>query len=412
MKRLIIFLILATFFAVSCSSSKKAENNDTDILQDEDEISGEDADEDIAEADEEEKEDDDDRDGSANQNQCEQNPCGNFANTDGSCTVKKDGSFECGCLEGYLWNGSKCVDPCAGISCGEIEHGAGTCTPDSAFMFRCGCVEGYYWWGNKKQCLAKKPALENICTGQNKCYDNGREIPCPAENEEFFGQDAHSAQLGYCIPQSFSIDYSVEEEPVVVDNNTGNMWQGIIAPLLTRYYDGAGKYCNALNYGGYDDWTLPSIEDFMTIADYGKYDPAVNTAYFSDAGSFWTSSDGYNTYSLGPSPNSFNTCGYTAIFDFKEPSTFSVATYEYSNYNSDNSYSYKFNIRCVRKNGVTATPYYFISKTFGGSVTWNNYNDLIFTEKTGTELSWSEALKYCSEIDYAGISDWRLPNVK
>ena len=76
------------------------------------------------------------------------------------------------------------------------------------------------------------------------------------------------------------------------------------------------------------------------------------------------------------------------------------------------TYPYSFNIRCLRRNGVTTTPHYFISKTFGSSVMWNNYNDLIFAEKTGTELSWSEALKYCSELDYAGISDWRLPNVK
>ena len=36
MKELIIFLLLTMFLAVSCHNSKKAENNDTDILPDED----------------------------------------------------------------------------------------------------------------------------------------------------------------------------------------------------------------------------------------------------------------------------------------------------------------------------------------------------------------------------------------
>ncbi|MBP5591221.1 DUF1566 domain-containing protein [bacterium] len=346
---------------------------------------------------------------------CESNPCIEDKHSNGSCIVSAIDMYECGCIDGYLWNGVKCVDPCAGINCGDFEHAAGTCKPDNAVIFRCDCEEGYYWWGNKKQCLAKKPASANVCTGQNKCYDNKKEIPCPAENENFFGQDANYARLGYCIPQSFSIDNSVENEPVVVDNNTGNIWQRNIPPLETLYSEDVSKYCEDLNYGGYDDWTLPSVEDFMTIADYGRYNPAIKTEYFPDYKNFWTSS-GSSSGSGGGIDNHgyYSVYGYTAIFDFTEPSTSYVQTYYYDNYSTgvDTYYAYAFNIRCLRRNSVTIPPRYFTSKTFGSSVTWNNYNDLIFAEKTGNELSWSEAMKYCSELDYAGISDWRLPNVK
>ena len=58
MKKFIIFLILAMVFAVSCSGSKKTEN-DTDLLPDEDEISGEDADEPDEDAVEPDDEDED-----------------------------------------------------------------------------------------------------------------------------------------------------------------------------------------------------------------------------------------------------------------------------------------------------------------------------------------------------------------
>ena len=151
----------------------------------------------------------------------------------------------------------------------------------------------------------------------------------------------------------------------------------------------------------------------MTIADYGKYDPAVNTEYFPDSGDFWTSS--YDAYSYGGADTHgyYTVYYYTAIFDFNEPSTFFATTYYFDNYNigSQTYYAHEFNIRCLRRNSVSAAPHYFTSKTFGNDMMWNNYNDLIFM-KTGTKLSWSEALEYCSELDYAGISDWRLPNVK
>lgn len=324
-------------------------------------------------------------------------------------------SYQCICRDNWVWDNEKCVDPCAGVSCAEFEHASGNCKSLSAFFYSCSCDEGYFWWGKETGCTTKKPTSANVCTGQNRCYDNEKEIPCPAENENFFGQDANYARLGYCIPQSFSIDNSVENEPVVVDNNTGNMWQRNIPPVETLYSKDVSKYCEDLNYGGYDDWILPSVEDFMTIADYGRYDPAIKTEYFPDYKNFWTSS-GSSSGSGGGIDNHgyYSVYGYTAIFDFTEPSTSSVQTYYYDNYSTgvDTYYAYAFNIRCLRRNSVTIPPRYFTSKTFGSSVTWNNYNDLIFAEKTGNELSWSEAMKYCSELDYAGISDWRLPNVK
>ena len=345
---------------------------------------------------------------------CDPNPCENDKKSTGECSAPTIDTHECGCVGNHFWDGVKCTDPCDGVSCKNFAHTVGGCESVNAFTYKCNCAEGYYWWGKETGCTTKKPTSANVCTGQNRCYDNKKEIQCPAENENFFGQDANYARLGYCIPQSFSIDNSVENEPVVVDNNTGNMWQRVIPPVETLYINDVRAYCTNLVYGGYDDWTLPSVDDFMTIADYGRYDPAVDTAYFPDTGSFWTSSGSSYTYGGGIDTHGYYTIyDYTAIFDFKEPSAFSVTTYEYENFQMTTStYPYSFNIRCLRRNGVTTTPHYFISKTFGSSVTWNNYNDLIFTEKTGTELSWSEALKYCSELDYAGISDWRLPNVK
>jgi hypothetical protein len=54
-------------------------------------------------------------------------------------------------------------------------------------------------------------------TGQNKCYDNTQEIPCPTSGEAFYGQDAQ-----YQSPQPA---YTDNGDGTVTDVNTGLMWQ-------------------------------------------------------------------------------------------------------------------------------------------------------------------------------------------
>lgn len=413
MKKSIIFLMLTIFLVVSCSSSKKAEN-DADILPDEDGINDDDADlDDEDETDYEEP--DEDEDATEDTDPCDPNPCFKIENSNGECTAKNTNKYSCGCVDGYFWNGEKCINPCSGVSCSQFEHGTGECRTDNAFTFRCDCDEGYYWWGGNKGCLNKKPDAVNVCTGQNKCYNNEKEIPCPAEGEDFFG--AQYARLGYCMPQNYSIDYSVENEPVVVDNNTGMMWQQKIPPIEELYIEEVNGYCNNLVYGGYDDWRLPSVTDFVTITDFGRYDPAIKTEYFPDYGSFWTSNKRVDSGYIGDLPHIYYyTYYYSSIFDFKEPLTFQTTTLSYYTegnsilYQDYHNYAYSYNIRCVRGSDTESST--FTSKTFGKNLMWNYNNDTILVKKTGAKHTWQEALKYCSELDYAGISDWRLPNVR
>ena len=345
---------------------------------------------------------------------CDPNPCGKDKNSTGECTVSTIDLYDCGCKDGYFFDGEKCVNPCTDVSCGQFEHATGECKGESAFAYSCTCDSGYFWRGKDKGCTATKPYAVNVCTGQNKCYDNEKEITCPAEGEEFFGQDAQFARLGICIPQSYSIDYSIESEPVVVDNNTGMMWQRNIPPVETLYSSQASAYCSNLVYGGYDDWSLPSITAFITITDFGRYNPAIDTKYFPDSGKFWTSSMSSETIGGDPIENHgyYTVYYYNSIFDFTDPFVSSVRTYEYDNYSmiSGKDYAYSFNIRCVRGPGIGSST--FISKTFGNNLMWNYSNDTIFVKKAGANHTWQEALKYCSELDYAGFSDWRLPNIR
>ena len=78
----------------------------------------------------------------------------------------------------------------------------------------------------EKGCSTQKLCFGNICTGQDKCYDyENSEITCPAEGEDFFGQDVQ--YQGVCIPQDFTVQ-TISSQTVVLDNNTGLMWQQTI----------------------------------------------------------------------------------------------------------------------------------------------------------------------------------------
>ncbi len=351
-----IFLILA-FFVVSCGNSKKAEN-DTDILLDEDVVDGDMTDKEAVKHDEEQ-----DEDITEYKNPCEQNPCKNF------------------------------------------EHSTGNCVPVNETLYRCDCDKNYYWWGDKNGCIERKPELFNICTGQTKCYNNKEEIECPKEGEDFYGQDAQYAALGFCAPQSFTVkDSDVEDQKTVIDNNTGLEWQQkVVATDHISWYSGE-SFCENMTYGGYSDWRLPTFTELLTILSYDS-SPTINLNYFPD-----TPPDIFGTSSsLFPSN--------VLTIDFGE-----AALNNISLDNPKYDYAIPNYIRCVRgENYETEVDPDFMIEFGQGSDFENVLNgnpsiNLIWKIKYlhyhYEKKSWSEYLKYCEELDFAGLSNWRLPNIR
>jgi hypothetical protein len=143
-------------------------------------------------------------------------------------------------------------------------------------------------------------------TGQTKCYDNYGEIPCPQPGESFYGQDA-----SYLInPPSFTkldsqgndLPESADSWVMVRDNVTGLIWEvkqnkdGVEdysnphdADNRYTWYDsnaeinavgdyGDGRnteaFIDSLNtseYGGFNDWRLPTAYEIQSTINYNDY---------------------------------------------------------------------------------------------------------------------------------------------
>ncbi|ERJ32115.1 DUF1566 domain-containing protein [Campylobacter concisus] len=91
------------------------------------------------------------------------------------------------------------------------------------------------------------------------------------------------------ITTGFSRDNRLE---VVRDDIYKLMWQDGDLPPFRMYYDKAVQYCENLNFAGFDDWRLPTVNELLSIIDYSKYSSAMNLAFkYADipSGKYWSS---------------------------------------------------------------------------------------------------------------------------
>ncbi len=239
---------------------------------------------------------------------------------------------------------------------------------------------------------AKPHVFGNICTGQDKCYSENSEITCPAEKTPFYGQDFHYAKLGNCIPQSFSVKGTANEK-TVVDNNLSLEWQQKI-PEKAYDWSSADNYCKNSNYADKDDWRLPTPKELLSIVDNSKFDPAIDTEYFPDTPNewFWTSADFVSTDEKDKDKKWF------VQFDKGFLS------------HKQKDVSEQMHVRCVR--GQKLPDGNFETEKIGeDEIVKDSVTALIWQKNyTNSIKSFETALSYCENLEYAGKSDWRLPN--
>ena len=256
-----------------------------------------------------------------------------------------------------------------------------------------------------------------VGTNQSKFYNNSTEIKAPAIGDDFYGQNAN-------YPGN-TPKYKDNDDGTVTDLVTGLMWQqspdtngdAKITASDKMTYKEAAAGAASFNLGGYTDWRLPTIKEQFSLIVFSGVDPS-----------------GYNSSSLeGLIP--FIDTDY---FKFAYGDTSARERIIDSQYASSNMYVggdllFGVNFADGRIKGYgLKMPFgpgdktFFVTyvrgnKNYGINNFKDNGNGTISDKATGLMwmqndnqkgILWQEALNYAENYEFAGYSDWRLPNVK
>jgi uncharacterized membrane protein YgcG len=217
-------------------------------------------------------------------------------------------------------------------------------------------------------------------TGQTECYDNyGDTIICPIIGEAYWGQDGN-----YSIG---SPKYKDNKDGTILDLNTGLFWQN---DQKYADWEDARYECESLDLGGYNDWRIPERHELLSIVDYSRTDPAINTNFFPGTKSeyYWSNDWLVNIFI----PN------YAWCVDFTNGAA-------YFNHRTN-----VVNIRCVRGNTLHRDEF---TNNGDGTVT-DNSTGLVWQQSYNVlqPLQWDNALSHCEDLTLAGADDWRMPNIR
>ncbi|TIH19225.1 DUF1566 domain-containing protein [Marinifilum sp. JC120] len=244
-----------------------------------------------------------------------------------------------------------------------------------------------------------------VDSGQEACFNNSRQINCPDQSHGFYGQDA---QYKGNQPR-----YKDNGDGTISDLVTGLMWVKERGPAVNwqQGMDGA-EDCQI---GGYADWRAPNIKELYSLIDFNGWvqgtekdsTPFINTDYFefkfgdTSKGQRiidcqdWSSTT-YVSTTMGGNPTAFGVNfadGRIKGYGKKDPRGRSSKYIRYVRGNPD----YGKNIYVDRKDGTVE------DKATG--LIWQQADSV-------KKLNWKEALSYCENLNHAGRTDWRLPNVK
>jgi hypothetical protein len=255
-------------------------------------------------------------------------------------------------------------------------------------------------------------SFEVVETAQESCFNNMSQITCPASGQPFYGQDAQ-----YSGHEQSYIDNG---DGTVTDLTTGLMWQQTPGAKVT--YAVATSAADTFSLGGYDDWRLPSIKELYSLMDFRGIDPSgwqgtdttlltpfVNTEYFDftygDINSgeriidaqYWSSTQYVGTVFQG----------VIAIFGVN------FADGRIKGYPRDLGPDGQPMTEFVRY--VRGNPNYGINNFIDngdGTVTDSATGLMWMKGDSEAGMIWQDALDYAENLEYAGYSDWRLPNAK
>lgn len=177
---------------------------------------------------------------------------------------------------------------------------------------------------------------------------------------------------------------------VVYEKTKDTYWQDssdVTQKFFT--YSEAQMYCYYLIEDGYEDWRLPTIYEAMSLINYAKTSPALDSAFEnSGSGYLWTST---------PCP----VCNAKS-FAYEEVS---------GNFASFSETDNQFHTRCVRENtafkkNLTRDDTKEVVIDSNASLMWQDDSAV----NKNNIMTFENAINYCENLELAEYSDWRLPN--
>lgn len=263
-----------------------------------------------------------------------------------------------------------------------------------------------------------------VDTNQTKCYNNTVEITPPAAGQPFYGQDAQY--------QGNQPSYTLSGDGLTVyDNNTKLTWQrspdlnndgAINADDKLTYAEAEERstYLNAMNYGGYSDWRLPTIKELYSLIEFSGTDPSgyegtdtsglipfIDTDYFAFA--YGDTSAGERIIDSQWASSTLFVADANKLFGVN----FADGRIKGYDLAMPGGSEKTFFVICVRGN----TDYGLNNLVDNGDGTITDQaTGLMWAQAdSGTGMNWETTLAWVqtqNAANYLGYSDWRLPNAK
>ncbi len=253
-----------------------------------------------------------------------------------------------------------------------------------------------------------------VSTCVTKYYNNNSEINEPQNGSSFYGQDSDYPGI--------AAHYNNNGNGTITDLVTGLMWQKDPGDKMT--YSQAVSGANNFNLGGYTDWRLPTVKELYSLIQFSGLDPSgyngtstnnlipfISTNYFifeyGDTGADERIIDAqYATTTLDVGDSNFG--GGNMMFGV--------------NFADGRIKGYPTGAMFGQSQGKTFFVLYVRGNEYYGVNNFEENGDATITDKasglmwmkddSGTGMTWKEALSYAEGIEFAGLTDWRLPSVK
>jgi hypothetical protein len=103
---------------------------------------------------------------------------------------------------------------------------------------------------------------------------------------------ADLAELKSAVAANQATDHFIKRNDgaTVLDTTTGLEWSADAIATNAMTWDNAKQAVVNANVAGHNDWRLPTVQELLTLVDYERRDPAINTDLFTCKSSYYWSS--------------------------------------------------------------------------------------------------------------------------